>query len=209
MGRTSDAKERLIQAMIDLMSTQSYGSLTIDVICDAAEVKKGSFYYFFKSKLDLALATFEQVWTQAKPALDETYSPANAPLERLSIHFDRVYQKTLESKQKCGCVCGCIFFGTGSEVYTGEPELLEKINDYLARYARYFESAIGEAVADGSIKPMPAKETARILFNLHEGMLTQARIKNDPEVLLDLKVAAARILGLDTLPAVSEATTEA
>lgn len=206
MGRTSDAKERLIQAMIDLMSTHSYGSLTIDVICDAAEVKKGSFYYFFKSKLDLALAAFEQVWNKAKPALDETYSPANAPLERLSIHFDRVYQKTVESQQKCGCVCGCIFFGIGSEIYTDEPELLEKIKDYLARYSRYFESAISEAIADGSLKEMSPKETARILFNLHEGMLIQARIKNDPTVLLDLKVAAARLLGLDALPEVTSAS---
>jgi TetR/AcrR family transcriptional repressor of nem operon len=50
MGRTSDAKERLIEAMIELIWTGSYGSTSVDQICERAGVKKGSFYHFFESK---------------------------------------------------------------------------------------------------------------------------------------------------------------
>lgn len=50
MGRVSDAKEKLMDAVLELIWTGSYGSTTIDQICDKAEVKKGSFYYFFESK---------------------------------------------------------------------------------------------------------------------------------------------------------------
>lgn len=44
MGRTSDAKERLLAAALDLIWERSYGSVTIDAICEKAGVKKGSFY---------------------------------------------------------------------------------------------------------------------------------------------------------------------
>jgi TetR/AcrR family transcriptional repressor of nem operon len=42
MGRTSNADERLKDAALDLMWEGSYGSITIDDICQRAEVKKGS-----------------------------------------------------------------------------------------------------------------------------------------------------------------------
>jgi len=45
MGRVSDAKERLMEAVEELIWKGSYGSTTIDQICEKAGVKKGSFYY--------------------------------------------------------------------------------------------------------------------------------------------------------------------
>ena len=51
MGRVSDAKEKLMEAVMELIHTGSYGSTTIDHICEKAGVKKGSFYYFFDSKV--------------------------------------------------------------------------------------------------------------------------------------------------------------
>jgi TetR/AcrR family transcriptional repressor of nem operon len=47
MGRVSDAKKRLMEAVTELIWTGSYGNTTIDHICEKAGVKKGSFYYFF------------------------------------------------------------------------------------------------------------------------------------------------------------------
>jgi TetR/AcrR family transcriptional repressor of nem operon len=40
----------------------SYGSVSVDDICTKAGVNKGSFYYAFKSKSDLAVAAFERHW---------------------------------------------------------------------------------------------------------------------------------------------------
>ena len=41
MGRKSDRKERLLQAILDLMWQSSYGTLTINAICERFGVKKG------------------------------------------------------------------------------------------------------------------------------------------------------------------------
>lgn len=203
MGRTSDAKERLLDAMVELVWERSYGSLTIDTICEKAEVKKGSFYYFFKSKLELGLAAMDHVWNQIQPLLDTRYSPSRPPLEALSEHMHFAFHRATQSQKEHGCVLGCPFFNLGAEISTIEPELSEKVNKLLSRYQRYIETAVNQALADGDIADIDPKEASRIIFNLCEGMLTQARIKNDAELLKDLPVAAARILGLKALPEVA------
>ncbi|MEJ0000093.1 MAG: TetR/AcrR family transcriptional regulator [Verrucomicrobiota bacterium] len=51
MGRKSDSRQRLMDAAHGLIWSYSSGAVTIEAICDRARVKKGSFYYFFDSKV--------------------------------------------------------------------------------------------------------------------------------------------------------------
>ena len=62
MGRHSDARERLIEAAGELWHTRSYADVGVSEICDHAGVQKGSFYHFFSSKRDLALAVIDERW---------------------------------------------------------------------------------------------------------------------------------------------------
>src|SRR3974390_72097 len=107
MGRVSDAKKRLMDAILELLWTGSYGSTTIDHICDKAGVKKGSFYYFFDSKSDLALAALDEEWEHHRSVLDSIFSPTVPPLERLKKYNDYGYKLQAEIQAKCGCVLGC------------------------------------------------------------------------------------------------------
>src|SRR5438874_5439607 len=83
MGRVSDAKEKLMDAVLELIWTGSYGSTTIDDICEKAGVKKGSFYYFFKSKADLAVAALDEGYKEKRAEMDGIFSSTVAPLERI------------------------------------------------------------------------------------------------------------------------------
>src|SRR5690606_20583467 len=116
MGRVSDAKEKLITAVFELILQGSYGSTTIDRICEKAEVKKGSFYYFFESKSDLAIAALESEWQRYRPVLDAMFSPLVAPLDRIQQFCEQAYEKQKELKCQCGCVIGCPLFTLGSEI---------------------------------------------------------------------------------------------
>jgi len=95
MGRTSDANERLMDAALDLIWEESYGAITIDDICKRADVKKGSFYYFFSSKSELAVAALERMWQEvSKPKMDahvltvrRTAGPQSGPTWRACMIF--------------------------------------------------------------------------------------------------------------------------
>src|SRR5213078_590667 len=131
MGRVSDAKERLMGAVRELIWEGSYGSTTIDQICAKAGVKKGSFYYFFDSKAELAETALEEDWERLRPELDSIFSPTVPPLERLRKYLDFGYNLQAQMKAKYGYVLGCPLFALGAEVSTQEGGLQKKIQGIL------------------------------------------------------------------------------
>src|SRR5277367_3993264 len=88
MGRTSDSQQRLMDAAHELIWGYSYGAVTIEAICEKAGVKKGSFYYFFDSKSDLAMAAIDAWWVERKALAMEMFAPEVPPLERICRYLD-------------------------------------------------------------------------------------------------------------------------
>ena len=161
MGRVSDAKQRLMEAVRELIWAGSYGSTTIDQICEKAGVKKGSFYYFFDSKADLAVSAIDAEWQRKRVELDALFSPTIPPLERIRKYCDYGYRLQAEIKAKCGCVLGCPLFTLGSEVSTQEDRLQKKVQEILDYKRKYLESAVRDAHAAGLIHAPDAAEPAR------------------------------------------------
>lgn len=145
MGRTSDARQRLIEAMSQLIWLGSYGSTSVDQICERAEVKKGSFYHFFSSKTELALAVVTEASREVFSTLDHIYSPTVAPLERIRNEARWGYQYQKEIREKFGRVLGCPLFSLGAEIGTREESLAIKIKEILDKHLRYYESALLDA----------------------------------------------------------------
>jgi TetR/AcrR family transcriptional repressor of nem operon len=196
MGRVSNAKERLMEAVLELIWTGSYGNTTIDHICEKAGVKKGSFYYFFESKADLAAMAFETNWRIKRAELDSIFSAAVPPLERLQKYCDFSFHFQSEMKSKYGRVLGCPLFTLGSEVCTQEDQLRRQVQEMLADKCKYLASAIRDAHASGVIHAPDAEAKARMILAYFEGLLTQARIQNDVEPLRDTARGIFVMLGV-------------
>jgi TetR/AcrR family transcriptional repressor of nem operon len=187
-----------MQAIRELIWTGSYGSTTIDQICEKAGVKKGSFYYFFDSKASLAEAALEAEWQIKKAEMDKIFSPTVPPLERIRGFYDHIYKHQSELRSQCGYVLGCPLFTLGSEVSTQEHRLRKKVQELLGHWRKYMETAIRDAHAARLIDAPDAEAKARILFAYQEGMLTQARIQNDLEVLHEMARGTWALLGVET-----------
>jgi len=131
MPRVSDMKERLTDAAMELIWQNSYGGTSVDAICERAGAKKGSFYYFFKSKSELAAAALEADWNKKKAQMDSMFSPTVPPLERLDHYFDFVHDRLTELQKKCGSILGCPLLSVGSEVSTQDQIVREAIDELL------------------------------------------------------------------------------
>ncbi len=196
MGRTSDAKVRLMDAVLELIWTGSYGTTTIDQICEKAGVKKGSFYYFFESKSHLAAAAFDESWKVNRGKLDGIFSATLPPLDRLRRYCDYAYQFQSEIRGKYGKVLGCPQVSLGCEVCTQEDVLQQKIKQILEQKRKYIESAVRDAHAAGDIDAPDAEAKSKMIMAYYEGVLTQARIQNDVEALKDAYLGVFAILGV-------------
>jgi TetR/AcrR family transcriptional regulator, transcriptional repressor for nem operon len=196
MGRVSDAKERLMEAIAELIWTGSYGRTTIDQICEKAGVKKGSFYYFFKSKAELAAVAIDEEWQKERGELDRVFSATVPPLERLARFCELKYREQVDLQKKHGCVLGCPLCTLGTEVSTQDQILRAKVEEIMRQIRRYIESAIRDAKAEGSIEVKDVAATANVLFAYMEGLLAQARIQNDVELFKGMSRGVFMILGV-------------
>jgi TetR/AcrR family transcriptional repressor of nem operon len=203
MPRVSDMKERLMEAAMDLMWQNSYGAASVDAICERAGAKKGSFYYFFKSKSKLAAAALEADWNKKKAEMDSIFSPTVPPLERFDRYFDFVYERLIEVRKKCGAILGCPFVSVGSEVSTQDQIVREAIDRIMDRKLQFFVSAVRDAAAEGLIVAPDPEAKARALFACYQGTVAQARIQNDIQLLRQFKQVARDVLGVKRAEAVA------
>jgi len=195
MGRVSNNKSKLIQAVLELIWTGSYASTTIEQICNKAGVRKGSFYYYFDSKAHVAAAAIDADWQTKRVELDSLFSPTVPPLERLKNYCDFNYRFQSEIKARYGRVLGCPLFSLGAEVCTQENELQKKVQEILDYKRRYLESAIRDAHAAGLIHAPDPVIKAHMLQSYYEGLRAQARIQNDLKVFEDALTGIYALLG--------------
>ncbi|MGA3092960.1 MAG: TetR/AcrR family transcriptional regulator [Terriglobales bacterium] len=197
MKNVPDTRTRLVEVAMDLIWPRSYGAVSVDMICKAAGVFKGSFYHFFPTKADLMAAALEHYWSTNQPQFDRIFSPAAPPLEQIRKYFQYVRKRQIERRSIAGRVLGCPYASIGCEISQQEPAVGAKIRELVSRYCAYFERAIRAANDDGVIQVADPKAKARELFALLEGTLTQARIHDDPSLLDGM---ADRAVGIVKMP---------
>ena len=195
-----ETRLKLLRVAGRLIWENSYHAVSVDDICRQAEVKKGSFYHFFPSKSDLTVAAMEAGWQERQPDLDRVFSPQTPPLERIGRFCDGLYEMQAAKKAECGKVCGCPNVTLGSELSTQDENIRRKAADIMTRYVRYLESALREALAEGVIADTDPLKAAQDLFAYSQGLLLQAKVLNDPEILRGARAGMFRLLHLVPVP---------
>ena len=187
-GRPSDARRRLVRAAMTLIFSNSYASASVDQLCKQADVGKSSFYHFFESKHDLALATLDYYWERFKV---RTLAPAFAeevpPLERVVRLFDLAYEWQSKVRDASGHMVGCFVGNMTLEMATQDDAIRTKVDDIFREWAGYFERALRDAVAAGAMPPADTALAAQALIAYLEGVLLLAKGRNDPEIITRLR----------------------
>jgi len=195
MKQVSDTKQKLLDAANELIWTSNYGSVSVDDICAKADVNKGSFYHFFESKADLAVEAIEDYWQKNRGKLDSIFSSQLTPLDRLAAFCDAMYEGQKEKMKKTGKVCGCPYGSIASEQSTLEETIRQKSTEMFAHMMKYLEATLRDAVREGLVASGDAGVLAGDVHALIEGVLLQAKVQNDLEVVRQLKPAIFRLLG--------------
>ena len=203
--RDTTARDRLIEVAAQLLHQRSYGSVGVDELCERAGVRKGSFYHFFHSKRDLALAVLEAQWDAFERDGLRLAREAERPLDRLAMVFEFGIATLDLCRRETGSVLGCPFGNLAVELSTIEPEIRAKVAEIFARFARFFEDVLAAAVVAGDIGEIDIPGAASALVAYYEGIMLLAKTSGETQVMRDLAPAALLLAAFGTAQRATDA----
>lgn len=185
MARRKDTKQIILDTAMQLFWQSSYESVGTDLICKAANVRKGSLYHFFPSKDVLAFEVVNERWRLFESqVLKLAFDKNIPPLKRFERFADIVTSMVIKMKEKNGDVYGCPFANFACELSTQKTEIRQRITQIFDKYIQYFEQSMQDAVAAGEL---PARfncaQNAKLLFTSVQGSVLLAKSTNDPSFL--------------------------
>jgi TetR/AcrR family transcriptional repressor of nem operon len=188
----------LIAAGAQLLGKRAYGALGVAEICAVAGVPKGSFYYFFPSKQDFALAVIDEHWDQQRAQWAEILSAAAPIGERLHELFRATAKVQQDALEGTGSVAGCMFGNLALELSSSEPEVNERLREIFDAQVEMVQTALGgeHSRFAGSAGIDLGGLASSVVANL-EGVVLLAKLHNDPARVEANWTVTARMLGLE------------
>jgi TetR/AcrR family transcriptional regulator, transcriptional repressor for nem operon len=197
MGRTSTARERLLDATCRLIRTRSFGSVGVAEICAEAGVRKGSFYYFFESKQALTLEAVNAHWAGQRSIWVATLTGARPPMQRIRRLLELTAAGHRDVRKSDGVVHGCALANLALELSNQDLVVQSRLREIFDDQVELIHGALQEAAGDGSIGPAgSSRATARAIVAQIEGMVLFAKLGNNPDVLADLWGQTQMLVGV-------------
>ena len=179
----------------DLIHGSTYADVSVEDVCQAAGVNKGSLYHFFPSKHALGLAVLERNWTLMSTLLDEAFDVEAPPLERLD-RFLSVYSSMMRTMQgRLGAVPGCPLGNLAAELSAHDAQMRSRLTEVMAAWIDRVASVIRDAHARRDVDPtLDPTTAARSVVACIQGFSVLAKSEGDPVVLDALRPLMRQLL---------------
>ncbi|MCS7026020.1 MAG: TetR/AcrR family transcriptional regulator [Bryobacteraceae bacterium] len=180
---TSSAKLKLLNAALALLRERGYTDTTVDDLCRAAGVTKGTFFHYFSSKEALALAAIQH-WNDLTGALfaGASYQAVSDPRERLFAYLDFRAQLVRGETWEFTCLLGTLV----QETFATHPALRAACGDGIEIHARTLVPTIEAAKARyAPDAEWSAADLARHTQAVLQGAFVLAKALNNPQIVLD------------------------
>jgi len=137
-----DSKTRFLQAALRVIRTKGYEATTVDELCAAAGLTKGSFFHHFRSKEELALAAAQHFADRAERLFaDAPYRSLSDPLARLLAYIDHRRALLTGEVPDFTCLLGTMV----QETFDTHPTLRSACERHLRAHVDLLVQDIAEA----------------------------------------------------------------
>lgn len=180
IANTIPAKQKILDAALNVIRGKGYSATTVDDLCAAAGVTKGAFFHHFKTKEELGVAAARH-WSAVTSELF-----AQAPYHKLSDPLDRVlgyidFRRTILQGEVAEYTC---LVGTMvQETFDSNPAIREACGDTIFAHARIVENDIAEAKQmHAPDSPWSAESLSLHIQSVLQGSFILAKARYDSSV---------------------------
>ncbi|WP_198265246.1 TetR/AcrR family transcriptional regulator [sulfur-oxidizing endosymbiont of Gigantopelta aegis] len=175
-------RQRILTAATELFYLQGYNATGLDKVITTAGITKGNFYYHFKSKEELAVATLDwQFELVSKEFKEQVLMHSNKAIDKLFKLLK--FMSNRQKKQFAeGFVCGCYFGNFTLELSTMSQSIRDKVKFIFNQYLSLIKSIIQEAINEGDIDPQEdAEQLSHIILGQVEGAILLDKANQQPD----------------------------
>ena len=174
-------RDKIIAAGAEIIHRKGFHHSGIQEILQAANVPKGSFYFYFKNKEDFGLQVidhFNHMFTSmAEPILT---NPSVSPLARIEQLLDFFIELFTGLEYTCGCPIGNL----SQEMGDLDPAFSDKLLEAIELMASLYSTVLSEAQEAGELDWfLDPKETAFFIISGWHGALIRMKIVKTSEPL--------------------------
>jgi TetR/AcrR family transcriptional repressor of nem operon len=169
-----DTKQALLNIGTGLIFQKGYNHTGLNEVLEAADVPKGSFYYYFDSKEDFALQALDQFAARHKVRREGfLHDETLLPLSRLRAFFDW-YIGELESVEYSQ---GCPLGNLGQELSNQNETMRLHVSEMMVVVANDVADCLLAAQQEGEINPaLDVQELAAFIYNSWQGAMLRMKI---------------------------------
>lgn len=179
MKTKPQTRENIVQASMQLFHSKGYDAVGVNEICQAAGVAKGSFYHFFPTKNDVALAVVESWWLMDQQ-LRQSWIKEFDPLTRLRMILTFRCDISRQIQQKSGFVLGCPFGRLVIELGNKSEALRQKVAEVFDENLIWLRNSFSEAVESGQLdQDYDIDGGANMMLNTIQGIGVIGKVYND------------------------------
>lgn len=191
--KRNETKQRIIENGARLIHLNGYHNTGIKEVLDAAQVPKGSFYFYFKNKEDFGLAVVDFFRNQfADLGRSHLKNRSKKPLARLQDLFEdsRNYFKLL------GCRLGCPIGNLATEMGDVNDAFRDKLEGVFEEMRAGIEAFLIAAQEVGELDDgMDTRECAEFILDSWEGALLRMKAQGTVEPLARFERMIFKLLG--------------
>jgi TetR/AcrR family transcriptional repressor of nem operon len=173
VNQKQDTRNALLEAGIDIMCVKGYTNTGIQEVLSSLGVPKGSFYYYFESKEDFALAIinhFDQI--HSEKVLGFLRNVDRTPIQRLQDFCEACKERLRLAECRKGCFIGNL----SSEMADQSEVLREALARVMTKWRDLYTSCIFEGQLVGEItKACPAEKLAELFLSGWEGAVMRSK----------------------------------
>ncbi|MEV6180456.1 TetR/AcrR family transcriptional regulator [Streptomyces sp. NPDC052015] len=195
MGRTSDARKKILDAAQSLIELRGYSALGVAEICKAAGVPKGSFYYFFESKEALALTVIDEHWAAERSQWSRILKSDAEPLERLRLLFEATEAQHRAGRENRGSIAGCMLGNLSLEMCNQSEAVRDRLQEIFEEQVDLIEAVVTAAQSRGEVTVADTRASARAVVAQLEGQVLFAKLYNTTAPLGGLWANCQALLG--------------
>ena len=176
-----ETRRKLVGAGVSLMRAKGFHATSLDEICAAADVTKGGFFHYFKSKDEIAKAAIVEFAVETARSFDgASFRKLVDPLQRVLGRLDFVVESANRPVTK-GCLVGML----AQELSFTNSELRKVCLEAFSGMAQDFEKDLVEAKAMHAPKAaFDVRKLATLYVTIVEGSLILAKAAESNATLL-------------------------